>query len=376
MDGLSAVVDLAAQLIACDTSHGGEDDALHLIATQLTAAGFDLHWVPWRPGRSNLVAHHAHGAAFTFAAHLDTVPFTADGWSFDPLGAQVLDGRLYGRGSSDMKAATAAMLLAAVDAAERGCRPFSMVFTSGEETGCHGARAVHGRHLLHTDPLLIVGEATGNQLRLGHKGATWLEVNATGRSAHGSRPDLGVNAIEMISALITRLSLATAADATLGPSHPLLGSPTVNVGTITGGQQTNLVPDHCQMSLDVRTVHPDNLAAVLKLLHHEGVVLTETVNVPSVWSEPSTATAQAVLRAVQRSTGRPQEPRSVPYFTDGAVLAGRQPHVFIIGPGDPDQPHTTDESCSVVLLHEAVSVYTELLTSWDTGQLTPTHPAH
>lgn len=105
------------------------------VAGILSNAGFEIVWIPWKAGRPNLVARWRGGGAFTLAAHLDTVPFDASTWTVDPLGGEIIDGRLYGRGSSDMKAGAAAMVCAAIDAAEAGCRPFTAVFTSAEETG-------------------------------------------------------------------------------------------------------------------------------------------------------------------------------------------------------------------------------------------------
>ena len=180
-----AALELAQQLIGLDTAGGGEDRAITLVAGLLRGAGFDVVHVPWQPSRPNVVARWRGGGPLTFAAHLDTVPFDAATWTVDPLGGAVMDGRLYGRGSSDMKAGAAAMVRAALDAAADDAAPFTVVFTSAEETGCGGARAVAASGLLDPAPILIVGEATGNDVYFGHKGATWLELAVTGRSAHG-----------------------------------------------------------------------------------------------------------------------------------------------------------------------------------------------
>lgn len=351
-------LDLAQRLIRIDTAGGREEEAIDVVAGILGSAGLTLARVPWQPGRPNLVAHWRGGGPLTLAAHLDTVPFDAATWSVDPLGAEVRDGRLYGRGSSDMKAGAAAMVSAAVDAARHDAPPFTAIFTSAEETGCHGARAVAASGLLHPSPVLIVGEATGNDVRFGHKGATWLDLTVRGRSAHGSRPELGVNAVTRVAEAI--LALRVLADL---PPHPALGSLTTNVGTITGGQQTNLVPDLASMTVDVRTVPGQGAERVIDLLAATpGGQVSEILTVPSVWTDPQIELSSRIGRAAASVTGVEPRGEGVSYFTDGAVLADpTSPAVFIIGPGGIDQPHTSDESCAVADIADAVEIYRALL---------------
>lgn len=357
MSGPSAV-ELARQLVRLDTAAGGEEQAIAVVADLLGEAGFSLTWVPWEPSRPNLVARWRGGGPLTLAAHLDTVPFDAATWTVDPLGGAVVDGRLYGRGSSDMKAGAAAMVRAALDAAAAGAAPFTLVFTSAEETGCEGARAVAASGLLDPSPTLIVGEATGNAVFFGHKGATWLELTVTGRSAHGSRPELGDSAVHRLADAIV-----AARDRPPAPAHPVLGSLTTNVGTIAGGQQTNLVPDRASLTIDVRTVPGQDAAGVAHLLATaSGGEVREMLGVPSVWTDPDSALSRRVVATVDAITGRSSPRAAVAYFTDGAVLADpAAPAVYIIGPGDLDQPHTSDEWCAVDRIDEATAIYRALL---------------
>lgn len=353
-------MDLTRELVAIDTAGGGEQRAVALVADRLQDAGLEVVWKDWRPGRPNLVAHWRGGGDLTFAAHLDTVPFDAAAWSRDPLGGEVDGDRLFGRGSSDMKSGAAAMVEAARHAAVEGYGPFSLVFTSAEETGCHGARALAGDPDLSPTPVLVVGESTANQVAFGHKGATWLEVTARGRSAHGSRPDLGVNAIGMLARALDRLETRLPAAA-----HPSLGARTTNVGTIRGGLQTNLVPPEASMTVDVRTVPGGGHQAVLDVLTAEpGITVTELLDVAALWTDPGSETGRRVADLVAAVTGAPSAPVGVSYFTDGAVLAGPEPRAFVLGPGDPDQPHTTDESVSCHRVEEAVAVYRALMAQW------------
>lgn len=329
-----------------------------LVAGLLRGAGFDVVHVPWQPSRPNVVARWRGGGPLTLAAHLDTVPFDAATWTVDPLGGAVMDGRLYGRGSSDMKAGAAAMVRAALDAAADDAAPFTVVFTSAEETGCGGARAVAASGLLDPAPILIVGEATGNDVYFGHKGATWLELAVTGRSAHGSRPELGDSAVHRLADAIV-----AARNRPVSPPHPVLGQLTTNVGTIAGGQQTNLVPDRASLTIDVRTVPGQDATGIARLLADaSGGEVREILDVPSVWTDPESAVSRRVMATVAAVTGRPSRGAAVAYFTDGAVLAGSvAPAVYIVGPGDIDQPHTSDEWCHVARIDEATTIYSALL---------------
>jgi succinyl-diaminopimelate desuccinylase len=353
-----AALELARDLVRLNTAADGEERAVALVSDVLAGAGFALTPVPWEPSRPNLVARWRGGGPLTLAAHLDTVPFDAATWSVDPLGGEVVDGRLYGRGSSDMKAGAAAMVRAALDAAADDDAPFTVVFTAAEETGCRGARAVAASGLIHPSPTLIVGEATGNDVYFGHKGATWLGLVVTGRSAHGSRPELGDSAVHRLADAIV-----AARDRPADPPHPVLGHRTTNVGTISGGQQTNLVPDRASLTIDVRTVPGQDATGVAHLLARaSGGDVNEILDVPSVWTDPETALSGRIVSAVEEVTGRRARGAAVSYFTDGAVLADpAAPAVYIIGPGDIDQPHTTDEWCDVDRIEEATAIYRALL---------------
>jgi succinyl-diaminopimelate desuccinylase len=353
-----AALELAQHLVRLDTAGRGEERAIALVSGILGDAGFELAIVPWEPSRPNLVARWRGGGPLTLAAHLDTVPFDAATWTVDPLGGEVIGGRLYGRGSSDMKAGAAAMVRAALDAAADDVAPFTVVFTSAEETGCGGARAVAASGLLDPAPTLIVGEATGNEVFFGHKGATWLELVVIGRSAHGSRPELGDSAVHRLADAIV-----AARDRPATPPHPVLGPLTTNVGTIIGGQQTNLVPDRASLTIDVRTVPGQDAAEVAALLRSaSGGEVREILDVPSVWTDPAEPRSRRITAVVDALTGRRSRAGAVAYFTDGAVLADAgAPAVYIVGPGDIDQPHTSDEWCAVERIDEATAVYRALL---------------
>lgn len=354
-------VDLARALIRIDTADANEDEAIHTVASPLRSAGFNLHTLPWMPGRSNLLARWRGGGGLVLAAHLDTVPYDRAAWSTDPLGADLIDGRIYGRGASDMKGGAAAMVAAAIDAAGADAAPFSLLFTSAEETGCHGARTVIEAGAVDRSSIFLIGEATENTLRLGHKGATWFDVAVRGRAAHGARPDLGINAIDRLADAIVGLRRLEP-----GASHAQLGSRTINVGTVAGGLAPNLVPALARMTVDVRTVPDADATPVGALLASmPDSEVRDLLALPALWTSEDDRAVE-VLRALAEPTDTP----SVGYFTDGAVLADpERPRAFILGPGELDQPHTADESCRVDRIAAAHRIYSGALQAWTDGLL-------
>ncbi|MCD2187536.1 M20 family metallopeptidase [Actinomycetospora soli] len=356
-------VDLARDLVRLDTRAGGERVAADLLADRLADAGLRVELDEPAPGRANLVARSADVAGtdrpvpVTLSGHLDTVPAVDDAWSFDPLAGDVVDGRLRGRGSSDMKGGVAAMVAAATAHGRAGGGGLQVVFTFGEETGCDGARALDPG-LVAPSPLLVIGEMTGNRPVLGHKGALWLRLVARGVSAHGSRPELGHNAL---------VDLARAALAVHEhdgwPTSDTHGPMTANVGTFRAGVQPNLVPDHAELTVDLRLVPgvtADGVEATVAGLVGDAVTIERLVDLPVVDTDPA-----AVGRVCRLLTGDAGDvdPGYATYFTDAAVLAGALggAATIICGPGDPEMAHVVDETCSVDRIDEAAAAYGRLL---------------
>src|SRR5205085_734149 len=160
--------------------------------------------------------------------------------------------RLYGRGSTDMKGGIGAIVVAAIGLAPhlRETAGLVLVITAGEEVGCEGARFLADRKLLDRAGAIVVAEPTANYPYVGHKGLAWFEVETTGVTAHGSMPEVGDNAIVKMARVIGDLERFRFPV----ESHPVMGSPTMNVGTIHGGLNTNSVPDEARITLDTRTV--------------------------------------------------------------------------------------------------------------------------
>src|SRR5215217_3963437 len=227
-------VDLALELIRLDTVNppGNEGVVADVLSRRLEAAGFDVARHEHAPGRPNLIARLAGSdperPVLCLTGHMDTVPLGGAPWSVEPFG-ELRDGRLHGRGASDMKGGVAAVVIAAerVAALGRGEAGLELVLTAGEETGCAGALQLAKTDLLGRVGAVLVAEPTGGVPHVAHKGVVFVRASTEGVSAHGSAPHLGRNAIYPLARAVSAL-----ANLTFGvPAHPVLGDPTINVGT-------------------------------------------------------------------------------------------------------------------------------------------------
>ena len=365
------VLALTRELLAFDTCgpQSGEEACARFLGGLLSAEGFAVRYDQLAPGRLTVIAERGLAAdrpPLVFSGHLDTVPLGASPWKEPPFAGRISEGRLYGRGASDMKGGVAAMLCAArlafAGAAPRGGLRF--ILTAGEEPGCLGARHLADtRYNLGQACALVIGEPTSNVPYLGHKGALFLKVSASGRTAHSSMPELGDNAIYKAARAITRVEnfrFNAERDA-------LHGLPTINVGRMSGGENLNSVPDHAEFSVDIRTTaqvdHADILGRLCRELGDEVAVET-LVDLTPVSTRPDAPFARLVDAVCGvPAAGGGDRPRSLSYVTDGTHLQrlyGGAPTI-ILGPGEPGQAHRTDEFCLTDKLREAVSLYETII---------------
>lgn len=386
-DPLHDPVALTQKLISFNTINppGQEYACAETLRDLLDQAGFstELHDMdPAHPGtRANLVATLGDGSGPTlgFTGHIDTVPLGSRPWSHDPFAGEIADGRLYGRGAADMKSGVACFVAAAIAEAGtlRNGPGVTLVITSGEETGCDGASALVRDGLLGrlAQPVgaLVVAEPTSNKAVVGHKGALWLTARTHGVTAHGSMPEHGVNAVHKAARAIGRL-----ADFDFNVKrHPVLGAPTLNVGTVHGGLNVNSVPDQAEIGIDIRTLpgmDHDRLREGLRGYIAEEADLDVSVDVGSVWTDPKTPWLAGAAARVSAITGAPLDVNTVAFFTDASVLTpalGGIP-TMVLGPGETHMAHQTDEYCLVEKLPQAVTIYRQLMADWQAAGLAGT----
>jgi succinyl-diaminopimelate desuccinylase len=238
--------------------------------------------------------------------------------------------------------------------------------TAGEEVDSMGAQRLVQQQKLSEVGFMVIGEPTTNRVFTAEKGVLWLELNTKGKTAHGSMPHLGVNAIMHMNKLLQALTAAHIPY----QRHPLLGDFTMNVATITGGVKTNVVPDACRVTIDTRTVigqdHQQILDTVRQLIdrlcaedptfHAEVRTVTERVPLDIPFDDTQ---VQAFIRIRDHVTGQSSTPTAATYATDGSVFvpAYNAPMV-ICGPGLPEKAHQPNEYVDIARLSEAARIYT------------------
>jgi acetylornithine deacetylase/succinyl-diaminopimelate desuccinylase-like protein len=345
----------------------GEKRVADFLAATAAKAGLDIEFQKVFPGRANILARLTPTGKvrqrILLAPHMDTVgAMTQD--QFNP---HETNGRLYGRGACDTKGSVAAMLTAVCELAGSRRRPSSteIVFAGlvDEEIGQGGSRALAASGF--RADLAIVGEPTRLRVVTAHKGNIWLGIETRGRAAHGSRPELGENAVLAMARIVELLETKYAAQLRRR-RHPLLGHPTVNVGTINGGVQTNIVPDRCRITVDRRTIPGESNASIRKelkrLLGGKGWSYAEAQGREAPCLPMETSAKLPLVRAFLRSAGQPR-PAGVNFFCDASVLShGGTPSV-VFGPGDIAQGHTRDEWISLASLERGRRMLVQFLAS-------------
>lgn len=366
-------VQLTQELVRFHTVNppGNELACARHLGALLEAAGFDVAYYDFGEKRTSLIARiggKAEEPALCLTGHIDTVPLGLQPWRADPFSAEIEGGKLYGRGSSDMKSGVAAFTMAAIGLGDKlaGTPGLELIITAGEETGCDGAYDLAKKPgVLGKAGAIVVGEPSGNHPWVGHKGALWLTGMTTGITAHGSMPDKGVNALYKAARAVSKLEEF---DFNIA-RHPVLGPPTLNVGTLSGGINVNSVPDRALFGIDIRTIpEQDNARLRDQLASYLGeeVELETMVDVGSVWTDPDDTWIQQVFAITANVTGEKPEVGGAPYFTDASALRpayGNVPTV-VLGPGEAEMAHQTDEYCVVERIDQAVEIYTEIIRRW------------
>lgn len=268
-------VELLAELVRIDSVNPdlvpgapGEGAIADYVTTWLTDRGFEVTRLETIPGRPSVVAMArgtGGGRSLMFNGHLDTV--TLAGYDGDPLDPVIRDGRMYGRGTFDMKAGIAAMMVAAATAAQAKLRGDVMLaLVADEEYASTGTEEVLRRFGADA---AVVCEPTHEQIVVAHRGFAWFDVEIHGTAAHGSRPDLGVDAIAKAGHFLAGLD-ALADELAVRPPHPLLGTGNIHASVINGGEEISSYPASCRIQLERRTLPGEDSASVAAEL--EGIL--------------------------------------------------------------------------------------------------------
>jgi acetylornithine deacetylase len=369
---MQIAADLLSQLVTIDSVNpdlvvggAGEAAIARFVAEWLTRAGLDVTLQEVAPDRPNVIAvarGRGGGRSLMLNAHLDTVGVAGMN---DPFQPQIRDGKLYGRGAYDMKGSLAACMLtmaAVKDMALAG----DVIFTGvvDEEYASIGTQAIAEQWRADA---AIVTEPTEMQVCVAHKGFVWLDIETIGRAAHGSRPDLGVDAIAKMGKLLVGIE-ALADELFAGAKHPLLGSGSIHTSLISGGQELSSYPERCTLQIERRTIPGESAALVQAQVQAivDGAVASDasfsasvTINLMRDSFEIS-ADVPIVLSlrdAASRVLGQPPDLIGKAFWMDSALLAAAGIPTVIFGPGG-GGAHAVVEWVDLQQVAECVEIYT------------------
>jgi len=363
--------ELLKKLIQAEsTPQKGELAAAEVISAELSHPGIDCRIDTWDQNRANIIAQVKSGGrkgALLFACHLDVVGPGEAKWEKSPFGAAESNGKIYGRGSADMKGGIAAAVTAIRQIVDSGTKlQGDIVFAAaaGEETdSCGAKRFISDSGRMPEFVGVVIPEPTDFAIVTAHRGMLWLEVTTKGKAAHGSTPQLGVNAIDSMRLVLDELeNYEIPAEA-----HKLLGRCSMSVNTITGGKALNVVPDKCSIGIDIRTLPEQN--------HQDIITDLKKIFAKLKSKNPRFDAEVSVLRQVQPletdcgcdfvtdfcSAVGTNETVAVGFTTDGPYFASLGAPVVIFGPGKPHLCHKPDEYIEIADLEEAVEYYKSII---------------
>jgi acetylornithine deacetylase/succinyl-diaminopimelate desuccinylase family protein len=368
------LLELTRQLIQIPTENppGNEKRIALFLKPILSKMGFRVKTVLSPKGRWNIIAERSWGKGgrrLIFNGHLDVVPAgDPSQWQYPPYQGKLKKGRIYGRGASDMKSGIASFLQAISMIARskidlhHGAVVLHLV-SDEESHGHQGMGFLTQKGLIQGDAVLV-GEPSDLDPVIAQKGALWLRISTIGKSAHGSKPHLGVNAIEKMRKVMDQLNSTL-----IEKEHPLLGKPTINIGTIQGGTKINIVPDRCEIEVDRRMLPNEKREGVLRGIKE--ILDSVQSQDPSFqyrmeeidFAEPSEIdTEEEIVRiamdAIQEVRGERPKIKGFSGFTDARFYIN-QCHIptLILGPGEVDQSHSANEFAEVDSLIQAAHIY-------------------
>ena len=358
----------------------GERDAALALGKILEDWGFSVSISDSSPGRPNLVARlgPADSPAMMFAGHLDTVG--VEGMTHDPFSADMNGGRIYGRGSCDMKSGVAAMCVGALRAyrlaGNSPKRQIVIAAVADEEYESLGMRALLDSGI--RAECAVLTEPTKLAICPAHRGFVWIEIAFTGRAAHGSRYDVGIDAIRHAGLLLAELDALEA-----GPlhtrSHTLLGRPSLHASTIVGGIGMSTYPDRCILRIERRTIPGeseqtavDEVTSALERVRARRPRIEASVKLIAAQQPSDVAPDALVVRMLEtalKAEAMPAKIEGLSAWTDAALLNAAGISAVCFGPGDIALAHAAEEFVPVDEIEKATMVLQRVAFEWMTEQL-------
>ncbi len=348
---------------------GNEDEIAIFIKEFLLKDDISSELVPLEEGRNSVVAkiEGKEKRNITLCGHLDTVRVKEEDWTKPPFQGIIEEGRMYGRGASDMKGGIAALLYAAILLKRRGITPkktIQLALTADEEWGYRGAGTLVDKGYFDQTDFLIITEPTNLQVSIGEKGELWIKAKFYGKSAHGSTPESGINTVVPGSKFILEVSEKYER---LFNQDPLWGKTSVNIGQFHGGVQVNIVPNYSEIQFDFRVISEEDKERAVELVRKTGGDIAKEYGVqfseeifnyhPPIFTSPDNPYVKKFMQVAGI-----KEASIIKYCTDGGTIIPEKKIPFIIfGPGDIAQAHQNDEYIELDTLYQSVDTFIDFL---------------
>jgi len=350
---------------------GNEKEMASFIKGLLLKNNIPSELVPLEEGRNSVVAkiEGKEERNITLCGHLDTVRVIEEDWTKLPFQGIIEEGKMYGRGTSDMKGGVAAIIYTLILLKRRGITPqkkVQLVLTADEEWGYRGAKTLVDQGFFDQTDFLIITEPTNLQVAVGEKGELWIKAKFYGKSAHGSTPELGVNTVIPGCKFILEVSDKYEK---IFKNKNLWGETSINIGQFHGGEQVNIVPNYSEVQLDFRLISEEDKKRALELVRKKGQDIAEEFGVqfkeeifnyhPPIFTSLDNLYIQKFMQVVGV-----KEATIVKYCTDGGTIIPEKKVPFIIfGPGEIAQAHQNDEYIELESLYQSVDIFLEFLKS-------------
>jgi len=358
-----------------------EEPAAQWVMEKCRAVGLETHWEMVAPKRPNVVALFGRpgGKCLMFEGHIDVVTEgDRSAWKHDPFGAEIADGRIYGRGSNDMKGGLVAAMIAIKAIKESGVKLDGEILLAAvcdEEGHMIGIKHFVQQGWAKRVSACVVCEPEENHLCISQKGVLWVKIRTLGKMCHGAMPLTGINPMVHMAQLLVELKQLEAAEIARLDKDPFLGQPSISPTALrspvegAGEEQKNVIPAVCRATLDMRLIPgqtPEDMVAKIRAIFDTLKAQDPTfqAELEIVEARPPTATPKTepvvmtLHAAVRDVAGREPVYGGVPGTTDGTILhAWAGVPIVTCGPGDIHIPHHIDEYLDIDQLVEAAKLY-------------------
>ena len=369
------LTELVQQLVAIRSLNppGNENEIANFAKDFLVQNGIQAQLVPLEEGRSSVVGRipGKGKGCIVVCGHLDTVGISEGQWTKPPFDGVIENGKLFGRGAADMKGGVAIALESARQISKLGEKPeksIVLALTADEEWQYRGAASIVASGLIDDCEFLIVTEPTDSVPYIGQKGELWVEVLLTGKAAHGSVPQEGIDTIQPGAEFCLRLAERIREL----PPLPARGETTLTIGQFQGGWRINIVADQAKIGLDIRVACEEHKTLILEYIQQLGNEIAARTRVgfssqvtsynPPIASDPD---GEYVSQFVETALGGEFSAENVglvPYYTDaGMIVPKLDVPVIVFGPGRIAQAHQPDEYLELDSLEKAFGILMKCL---------------